>query len=82
MAAALAMLAGALYAQDYRRLLARNAEAGRDFRLIVEITRGEHGAWNAIVYSIGRGPDGVRASSVTLERSTVRLAVDATGGDL
>jgi len=79
-AAALAMLAAAaLYAQDIAGSWQGTLKAGRDLRLIVEITKGEHGAWNAMCYSIDQSSDGIRASSVTLEGSTVKLAVDAIG---
>jgi len=73
------LAAGALYAQDIAGSWQGTLKAGRDFRLIVEISKGEHGAWNAMFYSIDQSPDAIRASSATLEGSTVKLAVEAIG---
>jgi pimeloyl-ACP methyl ester carboxylesterase len=79
-AVALAILAaGALYPQDIAGSWQGTLKAGRNFRLIVEITKGEHGVWNAMLYPIDEGPDPIRASSLTLEGSAVKLTVDATG---
>ncbi len=54
--------------------------AGRDLRLIVQVTRGENGGWNAMLYSIDQTPDGMRADSVTVQGSTVKLTIDSIRG--
>ncbi|MGO9257191.1 MAG: alpha/beta fold hydrolase [Bryobacteraceae bacterium] len=78
-AAALVMLIGSpLCAQDIAGDWQGTLKAGKDLRIVVAITKGENGGWNAMLYSIDQGPDGTRASSITLQGATLKLTIDSS----
>lgn len=51
-------------------------------RTVLKISKSDDGGWNALMYSIDQGPDqgGIRASSITLQGSTVRYSLDRFNG--
>jgi non-heme chloroperoxidase len=79
-AAVAAMLAAsALPAQDIAGKWQGIVKAGKQIRLQVAISKDDPGGWTAMLYDIDQGPDGTRASSVTLEGSHFKLTVDPLG---
>ena len=71
---------GTLCAQDIAGDWQGTLKAGRDLRVVVQIAKGESGDWKAMLYSIDQGPDGIPATSVTLQGSTVKLSIEALRG--
>lgn len=79
-AIALVMLsAGALQAQDLAGTWQGTLQAGgRDLRIVIKVTN-EGGALKAVMYSIDQGGQGMAASAVTLQGSTVKISVAGLG---
>jgi uncharacterized protein (TIGR03435 family) len=77
---ALVMLsAGALQAQDLAGTWQGTLQAGgRDLRIVIKVTN-EGGALKAVMYSIDQGGQGMAASAVTLQGSTVKISVAGLG---
>ncbi len=67
-------------AQDIAGSWQGTLKVGRDVRLIVEISKSENGGWNAMLYSIDQGTEGMRADSATLEGSAVKISVNMIHG--
>jgi non-heme chloroperoxidase len=77
---ALAMLfSGPLRAQEIVGDWQGTFGAGKGFRIVVQIRKGDSGGWKATLYSIDVGPDGAPANSVALQGRNLRLAFDAMG---
>jgi len=74
------LLGGALCAQDIAGDWQGTLKAGKDLRVILQIAKGENGGWSATLYSIDQSPEGIRANSVTLQDSTLKVTVDAIRG--
>lgn len=53
---------------------------GQDLRIVLQLEHGENGGWKATSYSLDQAPDGVPATSVTLEGSNLKVVVDALRG--
>jgi uncharacterized protein (TIGR03435 family) len=77
-----ALPAGALLAQDltgsWQGTL--SPAPGRDLRTVFKISKGDNGALKATLYSIDQGAQGFGSSSVTLQGSTVKIAIAGLGG--
>jgi pimeloyl-ACP methyl ester carboxylesterase len=78
--AAAALLAGTSLAQDIAGDWQGTLKAGQDLRVIVHIEKAESGGWSATLYSIDQGTDAIPITSVTLQGSTFKLAVDLIRG--
>ena len=80
-AATLVALVGCAHAaQDIAGSWQGTLKVGRELRLIVEISKSENGGWNAMLYSIDQGTEGMRADSVTLEGSAVKISLNMIHG--
>ena len=53
---------------------------GRDLRTVLKISKDADGKLQAVMYSIDQGAQPIKASSVSVEGSTVKYAVSAIGG--
>jgi bla regulator protein blaR1 len=53
--------------------------AGRDLRTVVKISKADDGGYKAVFYSIDQGGDSLPVSKITLEGTTVKMAL-AMGG--
>jgi len=79
--AAIAMaLGGTLYAQDIAGDWQGTLKTGAGLRVILHITKGDNGGWNAMLYSIDQGPDGIKVDSVTLQGTDVKVSVNQIHG--
>ncbi|MBB6143363.1 beta-lactamase regulating signal transducer with metallopeptidase domain [Silvibacterium bohemicum] len=54
--------------------------AGKDLRIVAKFTKGDDGAYKGMFYSIDQGGNGIPADKVTLDGTTVKMAVGAIGG--
>lgn len=54
--------------------------AGRDLRTVVKVTKDEKGGYKADFYSIDQGARPLPVSSITLDGSTVNMALNMIGG--
>jgi non-heme chloroperoxidase len=75
--ALLTMLSGSLFAQDVAGDWQGTLKSGRGLRVVVEISKAETGVWNAMLYSVDQGPDGVAANSVSVEGSALKLSIES-----
>jgi uncharacterized protein (TIGR03435 family) len=55
-------------------------QAGRDLRTVIKISNADGGGLKAVMYSIDQGGQGLAASTVTLQGSTVRISIAGIGG--
>ena len=78
---ALVMLsAGAAHAQDITGTWQGTLQAGgRELRIVMKISNADGAGLKALMYSIDQGGQGMAASSVALQGSTVRIAVAGLG---
>jgi uncharacterized protein (TIGR03435 family) len=53
--------------------------AGRDLRTIVKISRAEDGGYKAVFYSIDQGGDSLPVTKITLDGTTVKMALTMGG---
>src|ERR1700722_8606265 len=74
------LTACALWAQDISGSWQGTLKTGIDLRLIVEIAKGDGGGWKATMYSIDQTTNAIPVSSVTLEGSNLKLAIDMVRG--
>jgi len=76
---ALAALTGSmLHAQDVTGTWQGTLKAGKDLRLIMVVSK-DNGRLQAKVYSIDQGADPIKASSISQDGSTVKVAIDLIG---
>jgi uncharacterized protein (TIGR03435 family) len=54
--------------------------AGRDLRIVAKISAADGGGYKAAFYSIDQGGDPVPVAKITLDGTTVKMAVTAIGG--
>jgi uncharacterized protein (TIGR03435 family) len=54
--------------------------ARRDLRAVVKITKGDDGGYKAVFYSIDQGGDGLPATKITMDGSTVKMTLTMIGG--
>jgi hypothetical protein len=53
--------------------------AGRDLRTVVKISKADDGGYKAVFYSIDQGGDSLPVSKITLEGTTVKMALTMGG---
>ena len=80
-AALVALLGGALLAQDHdiTGTWQGTLHTGKDLRVVMKVSKADGGGLKAVIYSIDQGPQAIPAS-VTLQGTTVKIAVTAIGG--
>jgi uncharacterized protein (TIGR03435 family) len=49
--------------------------AGKDLRTVVKISKGEDGGYKAVLYNIDQSGDGITASKITLDGTTVKMTL-------
>jgi len=54
-------------------------DAGRPLRIVMTVTNGDGGALNGVLYSIDQTPQGMAASGLTLQASTLKFAIPGIG---
>jgi len=54
--------------------------AGRDLRTVLKISKGDGGALKAVFYSIDQPGAGIPVSAISLQGTTVKMAIAAIGG--
>jgi uncharacterized protein (TIGR03435 family) len=76
-----ALWGGALLAQDHdiTGTWQGTLHAGKDLRVVMKISKTETGGLKAVIYSIDQGPQAI-PGAVTLQGTTVKIAVAAMGG--
>src|SRR5438445_10182607 len=75
------LLGSVLHAQDIAGDWQGTLKAGRqELRTIIHIEKAENGGWKATMYSIDQTTDAIPVTSVTLDGSNLKLAVDAVRG--
>ena len=74
------LAAGALCAQDLTGDWQGTLKTGIDLRLIVEIAKGDSGAWKATMYSIDQTTNAIPVNNVMLEGSSLKFTVDVVRG--
>jgi uncharacterized protein (TIGR03435 family) len=81
LAAFTTMVGGAARAQDITGTWQGTLHAGRDLRIVLKISKEDKGTLKATFYSIDQGGQGMSASPITLQGSTVKMAVSAVQGN-
>jgi uncharacterized protein (TIGR03435 family) len=72
---------GALFAQDITGVWQGTLQAGRELRTVLKISKSDDGGGlKALLYSIDQGAQGVPASAISVQGSTVKMSVDGIGG--
>ena len=74
------LLGGTLYAQDIAGDWQGTLKTGAGLRVILHITKGDNGGWNAMLYSIDQGPDGIKVDSLTLQGPDFKFSVNQIHG--
>ncbi len=69
-----------LLAQDLTGTWQGTLKAERDLRIVLKISKGDNGALKAVLHSIDQGGQGIPASSISLQGSTVKMSVEAIDG--
>ncbi len=76
---ALVALAGTAHAQNLAGNWQGVLQTGRDLRLVITIAAADGGGLRGVMYSIDQSPQGIPVT-VTLQGSTVRMAMSGIGG--
>ena len=77
----LATLSGsALWAQDIAGNWQGTLHADKGLRVVLKISKSDKSGWNAMMYSIDQGPDGMAVTSITLQGSTLKFSIDPIHG--
>ncbi|MBZ5609399.1 MAG: TIGR03435 family protein [Acidobacteriia bacterium] len=71
---------GALFAQSITGTWQGTLQAGRDLRTVIKISTSEKDTLKAVMYSIDQGGQGIPANAVTLQGSSVKIAIPGIGG--
>jgi pimeloyl-ACP methyl ester carboxylesterase len=75
------LAASSLLAQDISGIWQGTLKAGaQELRLILEVSKGNGGGWQATMYSIDQTTNKIPVSSITLDGPQVKFAVDVVGG--
>ena len=69
----------AAYAQNITGNWQGPLQAGKELRLVFTIANADGGGLKAMMYSIDQGGQGIAASSITLQGTTVRIAIAGIG---
>ncbi len=78
--ALVALSGSALDAQDITGTWQGTLQAGRELRIVIQISNADGGGLKAVMYSIDQGGQGLPANAVTLQGSTIRISVPGIGG--
>jgi hypothetical protein len=77
----LAAFVSTLYAQDiagdWQGMLKVGAQ---DLRVVLRIEKSDNGVWKATSYSLDQSPEGIPASSMTVQGSSLKVVSDALQG--
>ena len=77
----LATLSGsALWAQDIAGNWQGTLHANKGLRVVLKISKSDKSGWNAMMYSIDQGPDGMAVTSITLQGSMLKFSIDPIHG--
>ena len=77
----LATLSGsALCAQDIAGNWQGTLHADKGLRVVLKISKSDKSGWNAMMYSIDQGPDGMAVTSITLQGSMLKFSIDPIHG--
>jgi non-heme chloroperoxidase len=74
------LLGGTLYAQDIAGDWQGTLKTGAGLRVILHIAKGDNGGWNAMLYSIDQGPDGIKVDSLTLQSPDLKFSINQIHG--
>ena len=78
---ALAALSGTrLLAQDITGTWQGTLQAGRELRTVIKISKADGGGLKGVLYSIDQGGQGIPINPITLQGSTVKMAMPGIGG--
>ena len=69
-----------LCAQDIAGTWQGTLPADKGLRVVLEVSKSDKGGWNAMMYSIDQGPDGIDVTSITLQGSTLKFSIDPIHG--
>lgn len=75
------MPAGLLMAQSLTGTWQGTLKAGKDLRIVMKISTSDADTLKGVMYSIDQGGQPVNATAVSLQGSTVKIAVAAIGGN-
>jgi hypothetical protein len=75
-----ALLQGAAFAQTIGGAWQGTLQAGRELRIVIMISSADGGGLRAVMYSIDQGAQGIPATAITLQGTTVRIALAPIGG--
>lgn len=71
--------AGVARAQGLAGTWQGTLDVGRPLRIVMTVTTGDGGSLSAVIYSIDQTPQGMAASGVTLQASTIKFAIPGIG---
>ena len=54
--------------------------AGRDLRIVMKVSKGDDGGYKAVLYSIDQGGDGIPATTMVVDGTTVKFSVKPIDG--
>jgi bla regulator protein blaR1 len=77
--ALVSVMTGVARAQELSGNWQGTLDAGRPLRIVVKIANGDAGALAAVLYSIDQTPQGLAASGVSLQGTTLKFAIPAIG---
>jgi uncharacterized protein (TIGR03435 family) len=72
--------AGTSFAQDMTGTWQGTLQAGKELRIVIKISRTDTEALKAVMYSIDQSGQGISASAITLQGSTLKMSVAGIGG--
>jgi uncharacterized protein (TIGR03435 family) len=75
-----ALSAVPLLAQEFTGTWQGTLQAGRELRIVIKIAKADGGGLKALMYSIDQNGQGVPASPITLQGSTVKMSFAGIGG--
>jgi non-heme chloroperoxidase len=77
----IAALASKLCAQDIAGDWQGMLKAGgQDLRIVLQIQKSDNGGWKATSYSLDQSPEGIPATSITVQGSSLKVVSDALQG--
>lgn len=70
----------ALWAQDIAGNWQGTLHADKGLRVVLKISKSDKSGWNAMMYSIDQGRDGMAVTSITLQGSILKFSIDPIHG--
>ena len=74
------MSGGAAYAQNIAATWQGTLQADKDLRIVITVSNADGGGLRAVMYSIDQGAQGLTASAITLQGTTLRMSVAGGAG--